>query len=150
MQAEQCEHHQQDWKQSKGRCDNGEEDRDLCLSADWLHHSLPEGISHWDVDLGFTECFHSRLPPTHNESLKVQTLLRASNANREASSLRLCSHRSAALSKWQHQTSTATQAGQRSLGTGLGTSVLQFKIQVQCDKLARKARLCAHSLGSPE
>lgn len=58
-------------------------------SANWLHHSLPAGISHQDADLGFTDCLHSRLPPTRNESHKVQIWLRASNANGEVSSFRL-------------------------------------------------------------
>lgn len=71
------------------------------LSADWLYHALPAGVSHWDVDLGFTDCLHRRLPPTHNESRKVQILLCASNANGEVSSWKLFSHRFLlALSKW--------------------------------------------------
>lgn len=60
------------------------------LRAAWLHHSLPAGISPQDVDLGFTDCLHSRLPPTHNESHKVHLFLRASNANGEVS--RFCWH----------------------------------------------------------
>lgn len=42
-----------------------------------------QGFLTGDVDLGFTDCLHSRLPPTHNESHKVQVLLRASDANVE-------------------------------------------------------------------
>lgn len=71
------------------------------LCADWLHHSLTTGISHRGVDLGFTDCLHSRLPPTHNESHKVQILLRASDAHVEVSSFGLLSRRFLlALSKW--------------------------------------------------
>lgn len=62
---------------------------------------LRAGVSHQDVDLGFTDCLLSRLPPTHNESYKVQILLCASNANGEVSSFRLFSLRFLlALSKW--------------------------------------------------
>lgn len=72
-----------------------------CLSADWVYDLLPAGISHWDVDLGFTGCRHRRLPPTLNESYKVQILLRASDANVEVSSFRPVSGRSLlALWKW--------------------------------------------------
>lgn len=64
-----------------------------CLSADWVYDLLPAGISHRDVDLGFTDCLHRRLPPTHNESYKVQIFLHASDANVEVSSFRLVSGR---------------------------------------------------------
>lgn len=90
----------QDWKQSRECSDKAEEDQDLPAQCDWVYRSLiPEGISHRDADLGFTDCLHSRLPPTHNESFKVQILLHATNANTEASSFRLflvtdfCCHR---------------------------------------------------------
>lgn len=71
------------------------------LSADCVYELLPAGISHRDVDLGFTDCLHRKLPPTPNESYKVQILLRAGDANVEVSSFRLVSGRFLlALWKW--------------------------------------------------
>lgn len=101
------------------------------LSADWLYHSLPAGVSPWEVDLGFTDCLHSRLPPTRNESCEVQISLGASNGNGAVSSWRLFSHGFLlALSKWEPPPLTATQAGQPNTDFVLGPLVLQVQVLV--------------------
>lgn len=60
------------------------------LRAACLHHLLPEGIFSLEIDLRFTECLHSRLPPTHNGSLQVQIFVWSEDVNmRRLFSLRL-------------------------------------------------------------
>lgn len=97
------------------------------LSADWLYCLLPAGISHQGVNLRFSDCLHSRLPPTHSESQKVHVLLRAGDANVQVSRFRLSCRFLLELSKWKAQPLTATQASRPNLDLVLDPLVLQVQ-----------------------